>query len=117
MGQGIWRALLSLRLLFGSRGPGRHSRAYLATRAEAARAGRPAGRPVPAPPAAAARQRDPYVDHPLFGGEPDIVRPYVLLYEQQRERERNERMRHGAGLYLPLCGVDPHPACTAEVAV
>lgn len=82
----IRRTLHGARLLIAARPEGRHARRLAARRPVPSV---PPTRPAPARPAPEIDLS--YFDDPAFGGELDMVRPYVLLYEQQRQRERKER--------------------------
>ena len=89
MGEGIARALKKVsHWLAVVRGSGRH----LAVCPEASSPRVPGPVPAARRPAVPARPRPlfeaPEFRDPVFDGERDMVRPYVLLYERRRWQER-----------------------------
>lgn len=111
----ILHVLRWVRVLLAHRAPGRHRAC------SAASMPRP-----PAPVSTPARPRPPLLNAPLFNAplfadplfddEFDMVRPYVLLYQQRQERRRQEQRRRALGLALDGIDVGPRFIHGVEVA-
>lgn len=102
MRDSIARALKRVRARLIPQGVGRHRACPAAC---TPRVPRPTTAPWPTPARPTRQPSYSQFTDPVFDGEQDMVRPYVLLYEEERTRQRQRRR----ALALALDGIDVGP--------